>query len=200
MEMLELELQLAQDALAIKYQRNQSLPLITLDYTYNLNGIGESRHDSWDLLTDNRFADNRLGLSLQVPIGNEAARSRVRQTVYQKCQRLATREDRRSQIEQEVLSATSQLQTNWQRIMASQQNTILQGRVYEAEKRQFEQGLRTSTDVLNAQASLADAQSSEISALADYQIALVDLAYATGTLLGASDIEWQPIRPDIKGK
>jgi len=200
MEMLELELQLAQDALTIKYQRNQSLPLITLDYTYNLNGMGESRHDSWRMLSDNQFADNRLGLSLQVPIGNEAARSRVRQAVYQKCQRLATREDRRSQIEQEVLNATSQLQTNWQRIMASQQNTILQGRVYEAEKRQFEQGLRTSTDVLNAQAGLADAQSSEISALADYQIALVDLAYATGTLLGASNIEWQPIRPDIKGK
>ncbi|MBP8304834.1 MAG: TolC family protein [Phycisphaerae bacterium] len=198
MEMIELELQLAQDALTIDYQRNQSLPLVTFDYTYNLNGMGESRGDSWDMVTDNDFADHRLGLRLQVPIGNEAAKSRVRQAVYQKCQRLATREDRRSQVEQEVLSALSQLQTNWQRIMASRQNTLLQGRVYDAERRQFEQGLRTSTDVLNAQAGLADAQSSEIAALTEYQIALVDLAYATGTLLGASNIEWQPIRPDAE--
>jgi len=200
MEMLELELQLAQDALTIDYQRNQSLPLVSLDYTYNLNGMGDSRSDSWGMLGDNRFADNRLGLSLRVPLGNEAAKSRVRQAVFQKCQRLATRESRRSQIEQEVLNAVSKLEANWQRIMAGQQNTVLAGRVYEAEKRQFEQGLRTSTDVLDAQAKLATAQNTEISALTDYQIALVDLAYATGTLLGASNIEWQPIRPDTKGK
>ncbi|HMO26535.1 MAG TPA: TolC family protein, partial [Tepidisphaeraceae bacterium] len=54
------------------------------------------------------------------------------------------------------------------------------------------QGLRTSTDVLDAQTRLADARSSEIGALADYQIAQVDLAYATGTLLGAAAIEWSP--------
>jgi len=200
MEMLELELQLAQDALTIDYQRNQSLPLVSLDYTYNLNGMGDSRGDSWKMLTDSQFADNRLGLRLQVPIGNEAGKSRVRQAVFQKCQRLATRASRRSQIEQEVLNAVSKLEANWQRIMAGQQNTVLAGRVYEAEKRQFEQGLRTSTDVLDAQAKLATAQSTEISALTDYQIALVDLAYATGTLLGASNIEWQPIRPQTKGK
>ena len=200
MEMLELELQLAQDALTIDYQRNQSLPLISLDYNYNLSGTGASRQDSWDMLSEGRFADNRLGLRLQVPIGNQAAKSRVRQAVYQKCQRLATREDRRSQIEQEVLAAVAKLQANWQRIMAGRQNTVLAGRVYEAEKRQFEQGLRTSTDVLDAQAKLANAQSTEISALADYQIALVDLAYATGTLLGASNVEWQPIRPSDKNR
>jgi hypothetical protein len=53
-------------------------------------------------------------------------------------------------------------------------------------------GSRTSTDVLNAAASLADSQSSEIRALADYQIAQIDLAFATGTLLGAAKVEWQP--------
>ena len=119
--------------------------------------------------------------------------------MFLKCPRRATRENRRAQIEQEVLNAVSGLEANWQRILAGQQNTVLAGRLYEAEKRQFTQGLRTSTDVLNAQASLANAQSTEISALTDYQIALVDLAYATGTLLGASNIEWQAIRPSANG-
>ncbi len=195
MEMLELELRLAQDSLNVDYQRDLSLPSVVFDYNYNLNGMGASREDSWSMLGENRFSDNRLGLKLQIPIGNEAAKSRVRQAVYQKCQRLATRESRRAQIEQEVLNAVSGLEANWQRILAGQQNTVLAGRLYEAEKRQFELGLRTSTDVLNAQASLANAQSTEISALTDYQIALVDLAYATGTLLGASNIEWEAITP-----
>ena len=82
------------------------------------------------------------------------------------------------------------------RIIASQENAELQGRLYEAEKRQFELGARTATDVLDAQSKLADAQSSEIRALADYQIALIDIAYYTGTLLGAANVEWEPIIPE----
>ena len=43
-------------------------------------------------------------------------------------------------------------------------------------------GARTATDVLDAQSRLAEAQSAEIRALAEYQISLVDLAFATGTI------------------
>jgi len=108
---------------------------------------------------------------------------------------LATHDSRRSVIEIEVLNAIDKVEANWQRILASRQNAILAGRLFEAEQRQFELGLRTSTDVLNAQTSFADAQSAEILALAEYQIALVDLAYATGTLLGAAKVQWEPIVP-----
>jgi outer membrane protein TolC len=46
--------------------------------------------------------------------------------------------------------------------------------------------------VLDAQTQLANAKLSEIAAVADYQIAQVDIAFATGTVLGASHIRWQP--------
>lgn len=49
--------------------------------------------------------------------------------------------------------------------------------------------------MLNAQTNLADAQRAEISALAEYQISLVDLAYATGTLLGLAKVQWEPYVP-----
>jgi len=195
MEMLELELQLAQDASTVDYLRNQALPLVTLDYTYNVSGLGATRSDSFDLLYDNRFADHVLGLNLLVPLGNQAAKSRLLQAFYQRRQRLASRQNRLTLIELEVLNAIDQLEANWQRILASRQNVVLSGRLFEAEKRQFELGLRTSTDVLDAQTTFADAQSAEISALTEYQIALVDLAYATGTLLGAAKVQWEPIVP-----
>jgi outer membrane protein len=200
MEMLELELQITEDISTIDYMRNQTLPLVTLDYTYNISGLGETRDDSFDLLFDKRFEDHRLGLQLLIPLGNEAARSRLRQAFYQRRQRLATRDSRRALIEIEVLNAVDQLEANWQRILASRQNAILAGRLFEAEKRQFELGLRTSTDVLDTQTKFADAQSSEILALAEYQIALVDLGYATGTLLGAARIQWEPIVPGSDAK
>ena len=73
---------------------------------------------------------------------------------------------------------------------------ILDERLFEAEKRQFQLGLGTSTDILEAQTKFADAQSAEIRALTEYQIALVDLSYATGTLLGAAKVQWAPVVPD----
>jgi len=195
MEMLELELQIAEDISSIDYMHNQALPLVTMDYTYNVNGLGASRNDSFDLLSDKRFEDHRFGVQLLVPLGNEAAKSRLLQTFYQRRQRLATRNNREALIELEVLNAIDQLEANWQRILASRQRSILDGRLFEAEKRQFELGMRTSTDVLQAQTNFADAQSAEILALGEYQIALVDLAYATGTLLGAAKVQWEPIVP-----
>ena len=195
MEMLELELQIAEDVAGVEYAKNQALPLVTLDYRYNINGLGADRDDSYDLLFDKRFEDHRVGLQLLVPLGNAAAKSRLRQAFYQRRQRLASRDNRQAMIELEVLNAVDQLEANWQRVLASRQSTILDGRLFAAEKRQFELGLNTSTDVLQAQANFANSQSAEILALAEYQIALVDLAYATGTLLGAAKVRWEPIVP-----
>lgn len=196
MEMLELELQLARDISTINFLRNQALPVVTLDYTYNINGLGATQSDSYDLLYDARFADHTLGLQVLVPLGNEAAKSRLLAAFYQRRQRLATYENRKALIELEVLNAIDQLEANWQRILASRQNAILAGRLFKAEKRQFEVGLRTSTDVLDAQTKFAESQSGEILALAEYQIAQVDLAFATGTLLGAAKVQWEPIVPE----
>lgn len=197
MEMLELELQIAKNISSIDYLRNQALPLVTMNYTYNINGLGPTRSDSYDLLQDNNFTDHILGLKLVVPLGNKAAESNLRAAYHTRIQSLASKENRHKFIEVEVLDALDQLESNWQRILAARQNTILQERLYQAEIRYFENGMSTSTDVLIAQTDFADAQSTEINALAEYQIALVDLAYATGTLLGAAQVEWEPIVPAI---
>jgi outer membrane protein len=198
MEMLELELEIAKAVSQIDYLKNQALPIINLNYTYNINGTGETRGDSYDLLFDNDFADHRLGVQLNIPLGNERAKSNLRQAYYQRRQILASKEGRTALIEVEVLNALDQLETNWQRILATRQSTLLEARLYEAEVHQFENGLTTSTDVRETQANLTNAQSTEINAITEYQIALVDLAYATGTLLGAAQVDWEPAAADLK--
>jgi len=197
MEMLEVELQLAQDSSTVDYYKNQMLPLVAMDYTYNMNGIGAARSDAYDMMFDRTSESYTVGMNLIMPLGNEAAKSRLLEAQYRKRQRLFTKENRRIQIETEVLGAIEQLEANWQSILAGRQNSILAGRLYEAEKRQFVVGLRTATDVLDAQAKFANAQSTEIRALTEYQIAQVDLAYATGTLLGAAKVRWEPIVPNV---
>jgi len=200
MELLELELQIAQDSSAVRFRRNGALPLVTLGYTYNVNGLGGNCSDAFDMLFEKRFEDHGLGLQVQIPIGNQAARSRLRRAIFTKIQRLATRRRRERLIEQEVYDGMDQLEANWQRILATRQRVTYAKRVLEAERRQFDQGLRTSTEVLEAQAALADAQSAGIRALAEYQIAQVDLAVATGTLLGSARVRWEPLRPENSAK
>ncbi|HWB21164.1 MAG TPA: TolC family protein [Phycisphaerales bacterium] len=196
MEMLELELQLAMDASTIRFQKNQALPLVVLDYTYTINGLGSSYGRATDSWPDRSFEDHNVGIRAEIPIGNEAAEARVQEAIMRRLQRLATRSQRESSIRQEVFDALDQLQQAWQSILAARQETVLAARTLEGERRQFDLGLRTSTDVLLASANLADAQSREVQALSDYETAKIDIAFATGTLLGQSNIRWETYASD----
>jgi outer membrane protein len=199
MEMLELELQIARDAATIDFQRNQALPVLALDYTFTVHGLGSSTGDAFDLMFDHDFNTHRAGLQFSVPIGNQQALSRLRGAIFARVQRLATKDLREVEIREQVAASVDQLEATWQAILATRQSVILAARNLDAEQRQFELGLRTSTDVLNAQTSLADAQSQEIAALVEYQVAQIDLAFATGTVLGATRVRWEPIVPPTKG-
>ncbi len=195
MELLEAELAIAQESANVRVAKHEMLPIVNLDYAFNQNGLGSTLGDSFETIDDNRFVEHRVGLNIEIPIGNEAARSHYRQALLNRLQALATREQRELQIRQEVLNAADRLATDWQRILAARQRVLLAQRLYEVEVRQFEQGLRTSTEVLDAQTKLASAKLSQVSALADYQIDQVDVAFATGTVLGASNVVWDPTPP-----
>ncbi len=199
MEMLELELRLAADMSNIEFAENQKLPLFALDYSYTIASLGNTFRQSWDQLADNDFESWSVGVTGQVPLGNEAAEARLQIAILSRLQRLSTREARALAIREEVLNAIDNVEAGWQRIMAARQAVIAAARALQAEQSAFEAGDATSQDVLDAATTLADAQSSEISALTSYQIALTDLAFATGTLLGAASVEWEPgvkERPD----
>jgi outer membrane protein TolC len=198
MEMLESEIAIATGRENVEFARNGLLPLLTVDYTYNVNALGGTLSDAFQTLRSKRFEDHSVAVNLQVPLGNAAARAQLRQAQATRLQAIATKAQRSLLIENDVLGAIDQLEANWQRILAAGRRVILAARVVDLETRQFDQGLRTSTDVLDAQTALANAQSAEIAALSEYQIAQIDLAFATGTLLGASGVGWAPTRVSEK--
>lgn len=195
MEMLELELRLAADLVTADWSRNQALPLLALDYTYRINGLGGGLSSSIDLMQENRFADWSVGLRGEVPMGNEQREAAVRRSLLQRLQRLASRDAREQSIRREVLDAIDEIESAWQRIFAARQSVVLNTRTLQAEQRQFDVGETTSTDVLDANSRLSDAQLQEINAVVEYQIAQIDLAFATGTLLGAARVEFEPADP-----
>ncbi len=197
MELLELELQLARDAANIAFAENEKLPLVALQYTYRVNGLGNTMDNSVDVLTRNNFETWTVGLNAEIPLGNEQRQAALGQSILARLQRLATRDAREQAITREVYDAIDQLSSTWNRILAAREAVLLSARVLEAEQRQFDAGRSTTTDVLIADANLADARLTEIRAIVDYQIAQIDLAFATGTLLGQSKIDWAPSDPRV---
>lgn len=75
-------------------------------------------------------------------------------------------------------------------IRAARSRDVLAIRVVDLENRQLDPRLRASTDVLDQQTRLANARTDEIAALVDDQIPQVELAFASGTLLGRDRIIW----------
>lgn len=201
MEMLELEIELATRSIEIAFARNQALPVFALDFNYAPVGRGSSFGNAvrnWGDFEEDSYA---LALRGEIPIGNEAALNRLARVVLERVQRLATRDARRQAIRTETFDAVENLTTAWQRIVAARLETVLAARTYQAEQRQFDVGVRTSQDVLDANSRLADAQSREVLALAQYQIALIDIAFATGTLAGMAGARWEPIDvPELENR
>jgi len=80
METLELELQITIDSLNVDVARNETLPLVALDYTYAFAGSGRAIDDAFDEAFDVDESDWSIGVNVEVPLGNQAARSRLRRT------------------------------------------------------------------------------------------------------------------------
>lgn len=192
MELLETELQIVEQDFNQRAARNATLPLVNFEYTYNINGLGADLDDSFSVTADHDFIDHRIGLRVEIPLGNREARARYRASLLRRLQLLSTHEGRQQQIKKEVLDAHDQLQSAYQRIDAARTRVRVNERLVDAETRQFEQGLRTSTEVLEAQTRLIDAQNALVQAQADYQLSQIDLAYAAGMTLGRTNTTWQP--------
>lgn len=191
LELLDLELKLAADLQNIVYLENQTLPLFTLDYSYGaLSASSDSLGQAYNNPFDNRFNRWSLGLRFELPMTNEARRMQLQRAIQQRLQRLTTKTLQELTVEREIYDVLDQVEQNWQRISAARQQVILAGYNYEAELKQFREGLRTMTEVLEMLSALGESQVKEIRAIADYQASLIDLAYATGTLLGYSRVEF----------
>jgi outer membrane protein TolC len=122
----------------------------------------------------------------------------VQRARLQQLQGRLNRDRLEQSIQQQVYEAVDDLHRNWRRILAAEQGVEAAYRDYKVEQSQFQLGLRTSTAVLYSATGLANAQLSRIYAFAEYEIAQVNLARATGTLLGYGKIQLEPI--NIKGE
>ena len=189
-ELIEQEIQITNKELETEYFKNQTLPLFALQYEYGaLSNTYSNFNKAYSGSLDDNFNDWMLGFKFEVPFTNEARKSRLSQAINEKNKTLQTYELKKLTVKKEIYDAVDVLNQNWQRIKTSRQQVLIAGINYDAELKQFEEGLRTMTEVLEALNRLGDVQIREIQATIDYQVALIDLSFATGSLLGYSNAE-----------
>lgn len=198
MEMVELEQYLAIDDLDIELARDTTRLDLALSYTYTTQSEARTVGGAFEDLTGDSSDDHVIGLSATIPLGNRATRARLQRAHLAKIQDQAQRDRLRQNIRQDVYEAVSELERNWRRILAAEQGVVAAYRDYRVEQSQFQLGESTSTDVLYSATRLADAQLSQIRAFADYEIAQINLARATGTLLGYGHVLLQPVELDAQ--
>lgn len=191
MEMLELELQVAIDEVTLQVDRNQTLPNLALEFDYSFRGRSSgSVFTALDRIQTDQVGDLRMALNFSQPIGRRAARARLRRSLLSRGRTLADKRRQEQEIGREVLDAVDQLEQDWQRVLAAGKDIKFSIRTWKGEQHQFALGMRTTTEVLEALDFVADAQSREVRALAAFQRSLVELAFATGTVLGMSKVSW----------
>jgi outer membrane protein TolC len=188
-ELLDLEVQLAADAARVLLERDGTLPDVRFLASYGFSGLDENPGSAIDSMFDQQSRAWSIGASISTPLDNEEARARLRRALLTRVQRLTSKQAREQTVRVEVLTAIDNMTTSWQRILAARQAALTAAVALDSEQRQFDLGRVTSTDVLDQASVVAEAQLAEVNALADYQIAQIDLAVATGTLMGATKVD-----------
>ena len=145
-----------------------------MSYGDALESAGEGEFYSW-----------RVGLALEIPLGNRARKGRYMRAEHDVELASLRVKALRQEVTVEVREALRALLLAKESIRASGRAKVASEKRLEAEEERFRLGMATLNDVLRFQQEYADALSSEKRAITDYAGASVMLRRATGTLLPA---------------
>ena len=192
-DLLQAKLNLEKQGYVVRYQKNQLYPQLDLvgGWGYNAGGVSKEFSDAFGQISsaDNPFYG--VGATLTFPLGNTGARNSYKSAKVSKEQI----ELQLKQLQQSTLikieNAMAVAETSFQRVTATREARLYAEAALEAEQTKLEKGKSTTFVVLQLQKDLTAARSSEIRALADYNIALARLAQNEGSTLDRRQISMQ---------
>lgn len=174
---------------------NATLPLLDLTAAIAVNGIdGDNTADAFGNMLEVDFVDYVLGLEFEQPLGNRAAEATLQQFTLQRQQSvLAYRRDAQDVV-LEVKNALRDVLVSYELVGATRAARWAAADSLRAINVQEEVGVALTDDFLldlklNAQERLADAESQEAQALANYMTAIAELYRSQGTLIEQYGIE-----------
>jgi outer membrane protein len=189
-ELIMAEYELSQDDVRLRMARNALLPELDLEGSVGLLGISDSVGNSIDSMIDGDYPPGwKIGFHFRIPLQNRRDRANYQATVIGRLQTLAEQREIRMMVIQEVYDAVDLLELGWARIVATRNAEADARRNLEAQRRLLQTGSTTVYEVSVAINDLGNARLETIDSETAYQIALIELAEATGTTLGRQAVE-----------
>lgn len=199
---LQLKKELDSRNIMVKFNENQTYPSLDLVGSFNLNGISGNSSPppppfndfhgdygtAFDNMLDPTFRAWEVGVKLNYPLGNRAARSRLSASKLEASQMLLEIKNKEKDIIIEVREAVRKINTDIKRVQAARIARKLAEETLSAEEKKFEVGLSTSFNVLEFQTDLAEQQSKELKAVIDYNKSHINLRKVLASTLEENNI------------
>jgi outer membrane protein TolC len=209
-ELRQLDLELQNHNIDIQYTKNQLLPTLTAFGNYvqygiggvqrQLDALGSSQSvivnrgglgDAFGELFGYAYKGYTVGFNLQVPLSNKPEQADYARAVTDRKGAETRKSLLAQQIAIQVRNADSQVQMNRAQITAAEKSHELAIRTLDAEEKKFQLGAANSgiRFILDAQRSLATAETNELQARVNYTKALITYDRAVGRTLKKHNIE-----------
>jgi len=184
--------------------KNQLLPQLNLNASYWSPGISGNqiiyqddnpltgvvvdvipgpRSDSIKDALNFKYQNWSIGLSLNIPLSNVVSRASHAQAKINLEQAMLSLKQREQQALLEIKTALRDLEANLKRVQAYRLARELQEQKLAAEEEKLKVGQSTNYTVLMYQRDLANARSTELKSIIDYNISLANLERALGLSL-----------------
>lgn len=179
-----LDAQIKLTDLQTKAIRAENYPKLSAFFNYSYNGVSNefaayfkrAGGDIW-------YGVGAVGLRLNIPLFDGFARSaRTKQSAIQSLELVKRKEGTALSLKAGYESAQKQIAYSLSSIRAQQENVALASDVYNSSQANYNLGLATLTDLLEAQTSFIQAQNSYTQALLDYKLAELETIRSSGTL------------------
>ncbi|MGD1084930.1 MAG: TolC family protein [Verrucomicrobiota bacterium] len=188
-EMLQAKIAVEKQHLAIKYTQNQLYPELDLKGSYGLNSSSALLGQAVDTIIHVTDPSYTYGVTLTFPLENTAARNAYKSAKSNLEQVLLQLKKVETTIVLAVDNDVKTVRSDLLRVEATRKAREYAEDALSAGKARLAAGSTTSFEVLQLQSSLTTARSAEIRALADYNIAVEQLALDEGSILERNHID-----------
>jgi outer membrane protein len=175
--------------------KNQVLPQLDVTFQYEVEGMRDTIDDAFDNLTTNRFISYTLGVSFSYNIGERAARAAYRRARLQESQAIVAINQIADAIVEDVNTRIRTLNVRYEQIPPSLDSAIA------AERNLRSLQARTQSinpnylqTELTAVESLSSNRQTLLGVLIEYNVGLIQLERAKGTLLDYNNVVVADVR------
>lgn len=189
-DLVEAKLRVEAQNVTLKYDFNQIFPELDVTGSYGHNALNNTFSDDLSDLRGGTHSFYSYGAFMSIPLGgNYSARAQYKSGKATLKQLLLQLKQTEQTIVVAVDNDVGQIRSSLQQVYATRDARIYAQEALAAERTKLENGKSTSFIVLQLISNLTTARVAEIQALANYNVAVAQLALDEGTTLEANHIQ-----------